>query len=46
MSESESESYSLTINGNPVWFEKFGWGPRPILLIPGGIGSCSFFKIT
>ena len=42
MSESESESYSLVINGSPVWFEKFGCGPRPILLIPGAIGLLNF----
>ena len=43
MSESESQSFSLTINGSPIWYEKFGYGARTILLIPGGIGLYLIF---
>ncbi len=26
------------INGWPIWYEKYGCGPNPLLLIPGGLG--------
>ncbi|CAG2178044.1 unnamed protein product, partial [Oppiella nova] len=29
----------VEVNGCPIWYEKFGWGPKPVLLIPGGIGT-------
>lgn len=29
---------SVEVNGNKVWFEKFGSGPNVVLLIPGAIG--------
>ena len=29
------------VNGYPVYYEKIGSGPNPILLIPGEIGRCS-----
>jgi hypothetical protein len=31
-------SGSLIINGHKVWYEKFGDGEHPILMIPGAIG--------
>ena len=31
-------SGKLDINGWPIWYEKFGFGPKPLLLIPGAIG--------
>ena len=42
MTESESFSGKVDINGWPVWYEKFGSGPTPLLLVPGGIGLCYF----
>jgi hypothetical protein len=32
-------SDKVDINGWPVWYEKLGGGPNPLLLIPGAIGS-------
>ncbi len=32
-------SDSLIINGHRVWYEKFGDGEHPILMIPGAIGQ-------
>lgn len=31
-------SGSVDFNGNKVWYEKFGDGSHPLLLIPGAIG--------
>ena len=31
-------SGSVKINGYDLWYEKFGTGSHPILLIPGAIG--------
>ena len=40
MSDEESFSSSVAVNGWSVWYEKFGSGPKPVLLIPGAIGNC------
>ena len=37
---------SLKVNGYPVFYEKIGSGPNPVLLIPGEIGILIFNKIT
>ncbi|CAG2170092.1 unnamed protein product, partial [Oppiella nova] len=39
MSDEESFSSSVAVNGWSVWYEKFGSGPKPVLLIPGAIGT-------
>ena len=31
-------SDKVEVNGYPIWYEKFGTGPNPLLLIPGAIG--------
>jgi len=31
-------SGKVNINGWPIWYEKFGHGAKPLLLIPGAIG--------
>ncbi|CAG2118604.1 unnamed protein product, partial [Medioppia subpectinata] len=35
----EANSFCVEVNGWTVWCEKFGSGPKPILLIPGAIGT-------
>ena len=37
--EDESISGHITVDGLPIWYEKFGSGPKPLLLIPGAIGQ-------
>ncbi|CAG2172512.1 unnamed protein product, partial [Oppiella nova] len=39
MSSEESFSSCVEVNGWSVWYEKFGSGPRPVLLIPGATGT-------
>ncbi|CAG2170335.1 unnamed protein product, partial [Oppiella nova] len=29
----------IDVEGNNIWYEKFGTGPHPLLLIPGAIGT-------
>ena len=36
---SEENRACVEVNGWSVWFERFGSGPNPVLLIPGPIGS-------
>ncbi|CAG2172511.1 unnamed protein product [Oppiella nova] len=43
MSDEESFSSSVSVNGWSVWYEKFGSGPKPLLLIPGAIGRTDFY---
>ena len=38
MCEINTNSSNVEINGITIWYEKFGSGPKPILLIPGPIG--------
>ncbi|CAG2120640.1 unnamed protein product, partial [Medioppia subpectinata] len=34
-----SSSGKIDINGYTIWYERFGSGPKPVLLIPGAIGT-------
>ncbi|CAG2176616.1 unnamed protein product, partial [Oppiella nova] len=39
MDDRDANSGKVDINGYPIWYERFGTGPKPILLIPGAIGT-------
>ncbi|CAG2180089.1 unnamed protein product, partial [Oppiella nova] len=32
-------SGSFEVNGWPLWYDKYGTGPSPVLMIPGALGT-------